>query len=199
MVMKNNVTKIFAGLRGGSKFLSIKKYVNNHNEVSNFSICFHINYRNAVERSIDMLRKMSMKSLKTADLDLHLFEQGKVELLQSMADYLAGNSRSTVAHVYEDVSYDGKKDIKGIKYHPDTDTLHLYGFLVSKKVILPVKMEDNREALTRAKDRIRDRLPCNRYRQFKLRPNNFEQILVEKMVLSEDDLFKKVGNGTIDF
>ena len=76
------------------------------------------------------------------------------------------------------------KEIKGVKLHIDTETLHLYGFIVNKKVIMPgVYPKVNSRPLTKAKKKLQSKLAVSKFRQFKLTPEQVNSISVENLSL----------------
>jgi len=46
---------VFARLRPSATFVSVKEYVNNYREMSNFGIVFHIDYAAALKRSYEIV------------------------------------------------------------------------------------------------------------------------------------------------
>ncbi len=171
-------------VRAGATFLSVKGYTNNYGELSNFGIVFHVDYMKAVKEAVQI-----WQAHKPAD---HLEKVALCELIESYQDTLDGRSRSTSAHAYSQVS-DGKNIIKGVKYHDREKAIHLYGFLVHKKVIKPIGyLASNMHPKTFAKNKLRKLTRLHRFRQFKLVDGRFDQIGVGKLTLTQKHLTESV-------
>jgi phage-related protein len=163
-------------LKPRSTFLTLKGYRNQAQEVADYSIVFHISYRSALERSIEKLEKMKLTE--------PLQKQAQQELLTS---FRASLEKMEDVHEDLDEAYERYMDekgntVKGVKRHKDTNTLHLYGSVVHKRVILPGEYQKkNQKALTVAKDKLRRTLPVGAFRQFKIEPGQVEKIVVENI------------------
>src|SRR5271169_4323581 len=72
------LTGVFARLRPNATFVSIKEYMNNWQEVSNFGIIFHIDYAAALKRSYDIV-----SSYRSEDI---LYKEAKRLVLSSLSD-----------------------------------------------------------------------------------------------------------------
>ena len=80
----------------------------------------------------------------------------------SMEGGIGNNPAATSAHAYLHIA-------PGIKLHTETGVIHATGVLVKKVVITPgVYKPVKSSVLTKAKNRIRRRLPSGRIRQFPL-------------------------------
>lgn len=168
-----------AKLRTSSTFLSLNGYTNEHGEVANYSIIFHMSYKNALERSIAALLPVIP--------DNEIEAQAKQELIASFEKSLSNIASTSIEEI--DDAYtrffdtDGSY-VKGVKLHTESNTLHLYGLVVHKRVLVegsyPVK---NKRALTVAKDKLRKVCPVNKFRQFKITPNQVNSISVENLSL----------------
>jgi hypothetical protein len=74
--------------------------------------------------------------------------------------------------------------VKGVKLHAATDTLHLYGLVVHKRVLMPgLYASKNRRPLTVAKDKLRYLTPVGKFRSFKMTPFQVDSISVENVSL----------------
>jgi hypothetical protein len=74
--------------------------------------------------------------------------------------------------------------IKGVKLHVATNTLHLYGLVAHKRVLMPgLYTKGNRRPLTVAKDKLRHLTPVGKFRQFKITPSQLDSISVENLSL----------------
>ena len=169
-----------AKLRPASTFLAIKGYKNEASEIADYSIAFHFSYENALKKSIETLAALDLKEA--------LEVQARNELLNSFAMSLARGAASPVLEE-RDPTYSYFKDddgnyVKGVKLHTKTDTLHLYGLVVHKKVLLPgIYASKNRKPLTVAKDKLRYMTPVGKFRSFKMLPNQVDSISVQNISL----------------
>ena len=74
--------------------------------------------------------------------------------------------------------------VKGVKLHTATNTLHLYGFVAQKKMLMPgIHKPRNRKPLTIAKDKLRNKCNVSKFRQFKITPEQVDCISVEGLHL----------------
>lgn len=198
-VFRNQATKVFETVRPGSTFLTVKFYKNNWGEVSDFSLCFHVSYKNAVARAKALLEEFvpDMTDVMGRRYNLGDLRQAREELISSYTETLSGkkNSRDTSSHAYDEVVGGDGKPIPGIKLHRDQDLIHMWGFGVHKKIYLPGNYgSDNRSALTMAKDDLRTKTPLGNFRQFRLEPGKFERITVGQMTIYENDVVRDLSS-----
>lgn len=167
-------------LRPSATFLTLKGYRSESSEIADYSVAFHISYENALKRSIEKLSAMDL----TGDLE----KQARFELLDSFAKSLARGASSPELEE-RDPTYSYFKDddgnyIKGVKMHTDTWTLHLYGLVVHKRVLMSgIHKHVNSRPLTIAKDKLRHLTPVGKFRQFKLLSSQVDSVQVEKLSL----------------
>lgn len=168
-----------AKLRPSSTFLTLKGYRNESSEVADFSIVFHMSYESALKRSI-----AALESIVPED---PLEAVAKTELIDG---YNASLNKMAVTPIEEiDDAYtrffdENGKYIKGVKLHTETNILHLYGLVNSKRVIIPGNYpKRNKRALTIAKDKLRKLCPVDKFRQFKIDPSYVDVISVENLSL----------------
>jgi len=166
-------------IRPSSTFLTLRGYRNESSEVADFSIVFHMSYESALKRSL-----VALESVVPED---SLEAQAKEELIDG---YTASLNKMAVTPVEEiDDAYtrffdEAGKYIKGVKLHTATNTLHLYGLVNSKRVLIPGSYpKRNKRALTIAKDKLRKICPVNRFRQFIIHPSRVDSISVEGLNL----------------
>lgn len=168
-----------AKLRTSSTFLSLIGYRNEHSEVADYSIIFHMSYENALKRSIEALDGV----VPIDDLQA----QAKLELLESFQKSLLKMKETSVEDIddaYTRFTDADGKHIKGVKLHTETDALHLYGLVVHKRVMVPgMYPKKNRKPLTIAKDELRKLCPVNKFRQFKILPSQVDRVAVENLSL----------------
>jgi hypothetical protein len=167
-------------LRPGSTFLTVRGYRNEASEIADYSIAFHFSYENALKKSIEVLSKLDL----TEKLEL----QARTELLNSFAMSLARGAASPELEERDPTfSYfkgDDGNYVKGVKLHAASDTLHLYGLVVHKRVLMPgLYASKNRRPLTVAKDKLRYLTPVGKFRSFKMTPFQVDSISVENVSL----------------
>jgi hypothetical protein len=168
-----------AGLRSASTFLTLKAYRNSAGEIADYSVIFHMSYRNALQKSLTMLEDMQL----TSDLE----KRARQELITSFNQSLIKMEETPVEEIEDGYTrfFDSDGEyIKGVKVHTNTNTLHLYGNVVHKRVLIPgTYKETNRRPLTIAKDKLRSKLPVSKFRQFKIVPSQVDRISVENISL----------------
>lgn len=187
------MTQKLAQIRPSATFLTVMKYRNNFDELSDFSICFHISYPNAVKKSQKILQALKIESenCKGKVYSLAELKMAREELLESYKDTLAGyNSRYTCPDTYDLVNLDGEM-ISGIKLHKTKEIIHLNGILLFKKVLKQIEYPDVQHSrFTLAKIMLKKLTPLNNYRQFKLITGRFEKIKVEKLEILPIETYK---------
>jgi hypothetical protein len=168
-----------AKLRSSATFLSVMGYRNEHSEVADYSLVFHMSYKNAIKRSI-----VIMKGLVPSD-DLEV--QAKEELLLSFGASLRKMAETPEEELQDHFTHfrdDNGSYIKGVKLHTESNTLHLYGLVNHKRVLMPGSYpETNRRPLTITKDRLRRMCPVGKFRSFRMTPNQVDSISVENLSL----------------
>jgi hypothetical protein len=155
---RSEATRILSEIRKGSTFLTVKHYMNNFGEISDFSIVFHISYRNAIEKSRDILDSFRFKpeDLIGKSYTLEIAEIARLELIESFQATLAGKAKSTSAHAYSAIDNGEGEAISGVKLHDTQDLLHITGFRVHKNILFPGNYPpDNRGLKTIAKDDLK--------------------------------------------
>jgi hypothetical protein len=166
-------------LRPSSTFLTLKGYRNESSEVADYSVAFHISYRSALEKSIAMLEGMPL----ITDLE----KQAREELSASFRQSLAKMDEKSVEKIEDGYTrfFDEEgRYIKGVKLHVATDTLHIYGLVSQKRILMPGNYKKvNHKPLTIAKDKLRYLTPCGKFRQFRITKDNVDHISVEKITL----------------
>lgn len=175
---KEQFVSELAKLNSASTFLTLNGYRNEASEVANYSIVFHISYENALKNSVSLLES----HIPVDDLQA----KAKAELLTSFQKSLTNINETPIEDVddaYTRFFNDGKY-IKGVKMHTTTGTLHLYGSVVHKKILVPgTYPKKNKRELTIAKDKLRRTLPIGAFRQFKILPENVDSIAVNNLNL----------------
>jgi len=164
-------------LRSSSTFMTIKGYRAASGEVADYNIVFHISYKNALLRSVAVLESYIPEN----DLEV----QAKQECLKSFMSSLDKIDSTPIEDIddgyHRFTDYNGKY-INGVKLHEETDTLHLYGLVIQKRVMMPgIYKTRNRNPLTIAKDKLRNMCPVGKFRQFRITPEQVDSISVENL------------------
>lgn len=164
-----------ATIRPAATFLRLHNYRNELGEVADYNIVFHINYKNALERAIITIQNYQPEN--------NLEVQAKAELLDGYQSSLKKIGTLEKDDHYDHFYDDKGKVIKGVKLHKATDTIHLYGAVVNKKIVTAGKSKvTNKRPLTIAKDKLRSLTPLSAFRQFKITPNQVDKISVENFI-----------------
>lgn len=183
-MFRQNCISELSKIRKNATFLTIHRYINEYSEVSDFSITFHVNYKNALNRSKEILTnyRPDFKDCDHGKFTFNDLLQAKEELLNSFDMSLTGYNPLYTCHgVYEQIIGADGKPIPGIKLHSAQGYLHLEGFRTHKKILIPgIYPADSRFPLTKAKDYLRSKVPIGSWGQFKLSPGRFERFVVEK-------------------
>lgn len=174
-------------VRPGSTFLSIRKYIDNHNGQADYGIVFHVNYLNAVRKALITWIEYVPKNDAEARV--------RLDLIQSYTETLQGTSnRSTSAHAYQTVS-DGKAPVNGVKWHDKSACVHMWGFIVHKATLVPGQYPPDRRAHeTIVRQELMKLTPLWRFRQFALKEGRFDSINVEHLNLTQKDLIRSVNS-----
>jgi hypothetical protein len=172
------LVNVFAKLRPNATFVSIKEYTNNYNEISNFGIVFHIDYKEVLKRS-----QKIVSSYRSEDI---LYKEAKRLVLSSLNgridSYKNPLEERDAPYVYFKDAYG--KYIKGIKAHQETGDLYMFGLLVSKEILVPANYKQtNSSSLTLAKEKIERITPVSKFRQFKLIPRSYKEITIENITI----------------
>ena len=172
-----------AHLRPASTFLTLRGYRNESSEIADFSIAFHMNYRSALEKSKVILQELAPSN----DLE----KQARDELIASFDKSLLNMEQTSIEEIedgYQRFFDEDGKYIKGVKLHIATNTLHLYGLVIHKRVLIPgMYKHTNRKPLTIAKDKLRYLTPVGKFRTFRITTENVDRISVDKLSLLPPD------------
>lgn len=166
-------------LRTSATFLSLTGYRNEHGEVADYSIVFHISYENALKRSI-----MALECVVPEDDMQTLAKQQLLDGYNKSLSNIATTPVEEVENAYTRFLDSNGKYVKGVRLHTETNTLYIYGMLNSKRVtaagIYPAR---NKRPLTIAKDKLRRLCSVDKFRQFKITPSQVQKISVENISL----------------
>lgn len=170
-------------LHPSSTFLTVAGYRNAHSEVANYSIVFNMSYHNALLRSIDFLEKMASSSAAENFAREEVINDLRISLNNNKS-YPIEEREDAYRHFQDQ---DGNY-IKGVKLHMRSDTLHLYGLVAHKRVLMPGIYPSRKEnPLAKAKRQLRHATPVGKFRQFKILPSQVEYIAVSKLTLLPPD------------
>lgn len=188
-------TEILQSIRPNSTFLTVHHYMNNWGEVADFSLCFHVDYKKSVQRAKNLLETFRPQEfdLMGRPYSINHLRQAREELLKSYDETLSGerNSRDTSSQAYNLIVTSDGEPIPGIKLHRNQDVIHLVGFGLHKKILMPGNYgPDRRQALTIAKDDLRAFTPLGNFRQFHLEKHRFQRIVVNKLTILEEDVIR---------
>lgn len=168
-----------AKLRTSSTFLSLMGYRNEHSEVADYSIIFHMSYENALKRSV-----MALEQVVPVDDMQAVAKQELIDGYNRSLERMAVTPVEEIDDAYTRFFDSDGSYIKGVKVHTSTNTLHLYGLVNSKRVLMPgTYPHRNRRELTIAKDKLRKVCPVDRFRQFRILPSQVDRISVENITL----------------
>jgi len=168
-----------AKLRPSATFLTLIGYRNEASEVADYSIVFHMSYENALKRSIAALQAV----VPVDDLEA----KAKRELIDGYTtslDKMAETHVEEIGDAYTRFYDESGTPIKGVKLHTATNTLHLYGMVNAKRVLMPGHYtKTNKRELTIAKDKLRKLCPVSKFRQFKITSDQVDRISVDNLSL----------------
>lgn len=170
----------FAKLNPSSTFCTLKEYKSSTGEIADYNIVFHVSYESLLNRSISQLESYIPEN--------EIEAKAKKELIVSYSNSLE-KLKTRVQEELED-NYLHFKDvngnyIKGVKLHKETNTLHCYGLIVNKNVIVKGSFKEVKSSeLTLAKNKLSKNLPISKWRQFKITSNQVKSINVQKTNIS---------------
>lgn len=177
-VNKDNFVSELSKLNSKSMFLTLLGYRNAFSEIADYNIVFHISYKKAILKSISILESLNLVS--------YLENKAKSELLDGYYSSLneMKSSDEILSNNYTWFFDTDGNYIKGVKLHTETNTLHIYGFVNAKRVIMPGNYPHrNKQELTIAKDKLRKFCPVSKFRQFKITESQVDKISVENLSL----------------
>lgn len=166
----------FAKLRPSATFVSVKEYLNSYHELSDFGIVFHIDYEAALKRSYEIVSGFKAEDILTREAKRLVLSSltGRIDAYKTPLE-----ERDNPYVYFKDI--DGNY-IKGIKAHEDTNDLFMFGFVVSKKILVPAEYKHTNSApLTIAREKIESLTPVSKFRQFRLIPKSYRTITVENL------------------
>ena len=179
MAIQTNILFELSKLRPSSTFLTLKGYRNAAAEISDYSIVFNVSYENSLKKSILLLKDL----IPSDDIEALAKEQLIVSYEKSLLS-LESTPFEELEDNYIHFKDESGKYIKGVKYHKASNTTHLYGFIVHKKVIIPGSYAKVKSSpLTLAKTKLGKLVPVTKFRQFKIVPEQLDYISVNNLTL----------------
>lgn len=183
-------------------FLSIRNYINEFNERSDFSVVFHVNYKAAVVRSYDILKayRPSFQDCHGKPFSMHELDKAHEELMCSYLHTLSGHGNPfyTCAGVYQQVLGADGKIIPGIKLYVKDDILHLEGYRLHKKVLRPGEYPiSHSSSFTMAKNFLRTKTPVEHWGQWRLSVGKFDTITVGGISITDQQVIRQVQSQSL--
>lgn len=169
--------------KSAPEFVSLE-YTNSKGEKSNQTINVGVSYQNVLENSLNQLASIDKEAIKqeatSKGLDPSLVDTAVNEIEGSLSRSL---SRPEQVEIGDVSNFDTLS--KGIKVHRVSGELYLSGLVRSKTVITPgTYKEVKSRPLTLVKKLIEKQLMFNKYRMFKLTPDQIHQVSSEGKTLS---------------
>lgn len=142
----------------GVSFCSIKNYVNQEGEKSDYVFNIGVSYENAKKKDIEFLNNLDVTTMEwqSAMVDIIKAKQELISSLEAPSNARSEAQKDAYTHING-----------GLKVHNESGVLYVFGMKVSKKVKEAVDYgADTRKPLTKAKDEIRKLMKSAKYRQF---------------------------------
>lgn len=159
-LVKNSIRKSPTGV----SFFSVKNYKNKFGEVSNQLINVGINYGKSKEQDIEFLRNLDVTKLKSEFSKIEL-EKAKVALIQAFEKPNEARSNGQI-DAYTVIT-------DGVKVHNETGLLYIYGYRVSKTVLVEGEYPTvNSKRETLVKNELRKLLKTDKYTNFSIEVGN---------------------------
>lgn len=140
------------------KFISVKNYMNNDGELSNYVINIGVDYGKAKESDTETLR--DAKNFEGIDFGKvkAYSEDARIALLTAILK--PSNQSAAQSDAYTTIC-------PNVRLHNETGRIYVSGFKISKSVLVATDYgADTRQNLTIAKDKIRATLKATQFRQF---------------------------------
>lgn len=185
-VFKDYCVRVFSHMRPNATFLTIRNYLNNFGERSNFNVCFHINYFNAVEKAHAAVRSYTPAQSDCSGFTLDDLFAARQDLLWSYDTTMSGKDHPlyTCSGVYEDIIDHNGRPVPGVKLHSANNELHINALKIRKKVVAPTDYPIRNSApFTLARRFLSRKTPLKDWVQFKLVLGRFDELAVEKMMI----------------
>jgi hypothetical protein len=161
-----------------STFAFLKEYKNKSDEVSDYNFILNIKYSSMIKKSIALLQEVDF-----AAKSVQYF--AKMEILNSLYESLNNPNVDKLDKYYSPVIVDNNI-INGLRICKSNNNLHIYGTLVSKKVIIKGNYKQiNHSSFTLVKNEIRKTLPISKFRSFIIHPSDCKYLTInnKKIIL----------------
>jgi len=159
-LVKNAVSNSLTGVT----FFSIKNYTNSSNEVSNNLVNVGINYEKSKQQDIEFLRNLDVTKLDAKSNKITL-EKARVELILSFEkpnEAISEGQKNAYTTIFS-----------GVKVHNETGKLYIYGYRVSKTVLIEGEYKTVKSSeMTIAKNELRKLLKTGKFTQFGIEVGN---------------------------
>jgi hypothetical protein len=150
-------------------FCSVRDYVNDKGEKSNYLINIGVNYQSQKQKDIEFLKNLDVTTMEWNCPMVDIIK-AKTKLLESYINPSKARSQAqkdAYIHINE-----------ALKIHTDTLELYVFGSKVKKTIVEAVDYGvDTRQPLTKAQDEIKQLLKHTKYRQFKFKLNGMRMRL----------------------
>ncbi len=192
----SKATEIFSYIDPKSMFITIHDYKNNHGEVATHSLCWHIDYEKAIEKSYNIIENFvpSIDFCIGKPYTVEDLKRAQTELLDSFHDTLVlgegKNPRYTNVDTYDKIFGANGQIIPGIKIHKEKYQIHLTSVYRIAKIITVEGQypATNRDRKTIAKSDLRKLCPIKKWGQFVLDIGRFRTLTVNKISVKEQDV-----------
>ncbi len=198
---RSTITKELAKIKSGSQFLTIKGYQLESPKcgVADYSVLFHASYIKALEKAFNTVNDYTPDGTDCQKFSLDDLIAAKKELL---ASYLGRIKAHTIKeqsknyklkNVYCQVHDEDGKPIPGIKLHKNEDELHLEGYMVWKKIVIPnvPSKPVKSSGKTLAKRFLEGKTLLGKFVQFKLIPGKFDSLKVSGVEIGQEDVLRE--------
>ncbi len=182
------IPAVFNQIRPGATFMSVCGYKNNFGEISNFGLVFHANYYSAIKKALNIWLAYSPKTPEEIAAKKALFNSYRTTLTTGHNPYALS------AHAYSPIVDKSDNLIKGVKWYDNGREVHLWGFRIAKRILVPGKYPPSAAWDTDkiARHNLLSMTPLINFRQFKLIEGRFSSIGVEKLTLTHHQLLEEL-------
>jgi hypothetical protein len=153
----------------GAKFASVT-YTNAEGETARYTLLLGADY--------GRLLRTSLIAVSRKPVIGELNRTAKNNVVLSLNKSIKANDAGTVSDDYN--CKDTYEHITpGIKANTNDGVFHIYGIVMSKKVLIPVaKKADTRRPLTKAQDELKAGTAISKYRQFKITSEDMHKVVI---------------------
>jgi len=192
----SKATEIFSHIDTRSMFITVHDYQNNYGEIATHSLCWHISYNKAIEKSYDIIENFipTVNFCIGKPYTVEDLKKAQTELLDSFNDTLVlgegNNPRYTNVDTYDKIFGADGQIIPGVKIHKENLQIHLTSVYRIAKIVKQVGVYPitNSDRKTMAKRDLRNMCPIKRWGQFVLDVGRFKNLTVNKITIKERDV-----------